>query len=62
MLKLWMEWDYGQDLLVFASRDDAVIWMNRTIEFEDFDDSIQSVDDIFNEGFAGFSKLEPWKP
>lgn len=28
MFRLWLEWDYGQDNIIFTSRQNAIDWFN----------------------------------
>lgn len=28
MFRLWLEWDYGQDEIIFTSRQNAIDWFN----------------------------------
>ncbi len=62
MFKLWLEWDYGQDDLIFTSRDDAVRWMNGNIDYQDFDPPFRDADAIFEEGLAGMREVEVYVP
>jgi hypothetical protein len=32
MFRLWLEWDYGQDNIIFTSRQNAIDWFN-TLDF-----------------------------
>lgn len=32
MFRLWLEWDYGQDDIIFTSRQNAIDWFN-TLDF-----------------------------
>ena len=32
MFRLWLEWDYGQDDIIFTSKEKAIEWFN-TLDF-----------------------------
>jgi len=58
-LKMWCEWDYGQDDVLFVTEDCGKRWLERQIIRVDgswprdiFGENIQT---IFDEGLAGFS-------
>lgn len=61
MFQLWLEWDYGQDYFIFSSREDGIKWMDRNIDYSDFDPSFTGAEDLISDGLGGFKLLEIWK-
>ena len=61
LLKLWLEWDYGQDDMIFNSEEDAKDWMQSMIDLRDFDPEFATVQDIFESGLAGFKIVTLYK-
>jgi hypothetical protein len=58
MFKLWLEWDLGQDSVIFSSREAAVIWLNTRLEDDggllvDFPQGYEDIED------AGLLSLQP---
>lgn len=54
MVKLWTEWDFGQDYFVFTSEEKAKAWLWEAMQDQLDQFSFTTPDCIFNEGFAGF--------
>lgn len=59
MFKIWLEWDYGQDYVVFTSKDKAEQWVT-ALQIEDYDDPTKylTYNDIYEEGLCGIIELE----
>jgi hypothetical protein len=59
MFKVWLEWDYGQDHIVFTSEDKAKQWVT-ALQIEDYEDSSKylTYDDIYDEGLCSIEELE----
>ena len=58
MIRLWCEWDLGQDSLIFTNEDKAIDWLQKALQvheylFEDFENATAIID----EGLAGFHIL-----
>lgn len=52
LIKLWCEYDHGQDDFVFADQDSATAWLVAATIHED--EEYRAVS-LFEEGLAGFS-------
>jgi len=53
LLRLWVEWDFGQDSHVFESEEGAKRWLNeRLLEQDDWPEG-EDADFLFHEGLAG---------
>ena len=54
MFKVWLEWDYGQDNLIFSTKEKAIQWVNNLkIEFDEDDGNTQTFDTLEAEGLCG---------
>ena len=60
MFKLWVEWDFGQDNIVFTSKDKAIQWLDglkiENYEFEDGQDFL-TYQTLKGEGLASIQEL-----
>ena len=60
MFKLCIEWDFGQDNIVFTSKEKAIQWFNglkqENFEFEDGNDFL-TYQTLENEGLASTQEL-----
>jgi hypothetical protein len=59
-IRLWCEWDYGQDEVIFESETEATIWLKKAVDNVDgidyFEDHVlgEDFENIFEMGLAGF--------
>jgi hypothetical protein len=58
-LRLWVEWDYGQDSYIFTDEDKAKEWLWKQIQdngdfASEFPDGVEM---LFEEGLAGFQTV-----
>lgn len=60
MFKLWVEWDFGQEDIVFTSKDKAIQWLDglkiENYEFEDGQDFL-TYQTLEGEGLASIQEL-----
>lgn len=61
MLRLWCEWDYGQENFIFTSEAAGRAWLEKAVldidggfDLDDFPDGIS---DYFDQGLAGFGPV-----
>ena len=58
-LVLWVEWDYGQENYIFASEQAGKDWLTSRIDPQELHSmDFNSIEQIFEEGLAGFSFVE----
>lgn len=63
MIKLWCEWDFGQDEYIFDTTQNAFMWLQRTISLETLKElALDSHQQLFDEGLAGYKLLRFWEP
>ena len=53
-VSLWCEWDCGQDIVVFTSKDKAKAWLKDMLGTDLEEMNFKNIDDIFDSGLAGF--------
>ena len=58
MFRLWLEWDFGQEDMVFSSEADARRWMELFVDPEEVE--FASHEEIFDEGMASIQELTLW--
>jgi hypothetical protein len=61
MFKVWLEWDCGQDYLVFTTEEKAIAWIDAIAKDEDaglVDEFPNGYSDIDDAGLCYISKLE----
>lgn len=56
MFRLWLEWDHGQENIVFSSRQGAIDWFNG-LEIEDETYAILTYEVLHDEGLASIQEL-----
>jgi hypothetical protein len=66
-IRLLVEWDYGQDNVLFYTEDDAKIWLEKAMREVDgsieFDETyLNGISDVFDECLAGFEVVDTWQP
>lgn len=56
-IKLWCEWDYGQDAVIFSNESVAKNWLCASMGGHDelTEMGFGSVEGVFDEGLAGFN-------
>ena len=58
MIRIWCEWDLGQDYYVFTDEEKALAWLNKAVASnEDLSDEFSSGQQVIDEGLAGFKIL-----
>lgn len=61
MYKVWLEWDLGQDTVVFTSREKAEAWINDAILADEYglaDEFPQGFQDVYDTGLCSIQPLE----
>jgi hypothetical protein len=62
LIRLCLEWDYGQDYLVFNSEEDAFAYVETVIDVSNLKLwHIDSHQDVFDQGFAGYETITIWE-
>lgn len=58
-LQMWTEWGYGEEQYIFASEQAGKDYLTRCIDPEELRDmGFNSIEQIFEEGLAGFKEVE----
>lgn len=58
MIKIWCEWDVGQDDLIFTDTTAARAWINNNGNIDDIvKDGDFSIDGLFEQGLIGYQSL-----
>lgn len=51
MFKVWLEWDYGQDNLIFSTKEKAIQWVN------EYGPDYTYYDELLDEGLCSIQEL-----
>jgi hypothetical protein len=63
LVGLWLEWDCGQENLVFNSEEHAFAWFVQAIDENELEYMyFSSHQDIFDQGMAGYQIITIWEP
>lgn len=58
MIRLWCEWDIGQDSYIFTNEEKAREWLNKALKEDEYlSQEFESAEEILKEGLAGFDFL-----
>lgn len=55
VVKLWVEWELGQDDLVFASEGSALNWLEKRLPDVGIEDSVE---DLLSENLCGVEEID----
>jgi hypothetical protein len=59
MIRIWCEWDFGQENLVFASREAAMKWVTDNVLIDEYvKENFCNAEDLVRNGLIGFETLE----
>jgi hypothetical protein len=56
MFRLWIEWDFGQENIVFSSQQKAIDWFNG-LKIEDENDELLTYEALNDDGLASIQEL-----
>ena len=56
MYKLWLEWDLGQDTIIFTSKEKGMKWLEKNMDC-DLKQYYKSAQDIMDEGMGSFQEI-----
>jgi hypothetical protein len=56
MFRLWIEWDFGQENIVFSSQQNALDWFDG-LEILDETDELLTYEVLHDEGLASIQEL-----
>ncbi len=56
MFRLWIEWDFGQENIVFSSQQKAIDWFNG-LKIEDENDELLTYEALNYDGLASIQEL-----
>jgi len=54
MIKLWCEWDFGQDSFIFSNEEKAKAYLEKAMGEELKGLDFNNIDQVFEEGLAGY--------
>lgn len=54
-LKLWCDWDYGQDAILFENEEDVKAWLDKEMGDLLADLEFKNIEQVFEEQCAGFN-------
>jgi hypothetical protein len=60
LLRVWCEWDYGQDSAVFSSEEKATAWINAKLQqmVDENPEENPDVECFWEDGLVGFQIVE----
>lgn len=58
MIRVWCEWDLGQDYYVFTDEEKALAWLDKVVTSDNsLSEEFSSGQQVIDEGLAGFKIL-----
>jgi len=54
LIRVWCEWDIGQENIIFSDREDAYEWLNANQHIAEM---TYPVDDLLKDGLLGFEEV-----